>query len=285
MIKKILCPVSGDPDDRAQLDLVAALAKRLTAHVVVLHVKTDSRDAMPYLGDGMSPALITEFLETAEREAGARATRARATFEAWVRESGMVVNSFPAVAETPSCSWRLESGSGDKWIARLGRVSDLTVVPTPGESGIGAQLSFEAALLDTGHGVLLAPPRFSAAVDGPVVIAWNASIEATRAVAAAMPLIAAARSVHIVSIDEPGKPFDPSPLATHLVWHRIGAELRAITLSDRHTAHALLDECHTLGASLLVMGGYTHSRLREMIFGGVTQYVIGHAPIPVLMAH
>ena len=147
--------------------------------------------------------------------------------------------------------------------------------------GIGATSS----LFSVVYGVLLAPPSFAGPVDGPVVIAWNASVEASRAVAAAMPLLAAARSVHIVSIDEPGKPFDATPLATQLGWHRIASELRATTLSDRHVAEALLDECHTLGASLLVMGGYTHSRFREMIFGGVTQHLIRHAPLPVLMAH
>ncbi len=285
MIKTILCPVSGDPTDRSQLDLAAAVARRLSAHVAVLHVKVDARDAAPYIGEGMSPALIADFLDAAEREAAGRAVRARAAFDTWARDSGLALGATPAVVDTASCAWQLESGSADKWIARLGRVCDLTVVSVPGESGIGATLSFEAALLDTGHGVLLAPPRFAGIVDGPVVIAWNGSIEATRAVAAAMPLIGAARSVHIVSIDEAGKPFDPSPLAIHLAWHRVAAELRAITLSDRHTAEALLEECRILGASLLVMGGYTHSRLREMIFGGVTQHLIRHAPLPVLMAH
>jgi len=285
MYKSILCPVSGDPSDRAQLDLAAAVAKRFAANVAVLHVKSDARDATPYLGEGMSPALISEFLESAERDANARAGRARTMFESWARDSDLALRDAPSLVDGASCAWRLESGSADKWIARLGRVADLTVVSVPGEASIGNTLTFEAALLDTAHSVLLTPPSFSGPVDGPVVIAWNASVEASRAVAAAMPLIAAARSVHIVSIDEPGKPFDASPLATQLGWHRIASELRATTLSDRHVAEALLDECHTLRASLLVMGGYTHSRLREMIFGGVTQHLIRHAPLPVLMAH
>jgi nucleotide-binding universal stress UspA family protein len=285
MIRSILCPVSGEAGDRAQLDLGAALARRFAAHVAVLHVKADPRDAAVYFGEGMSPGVIAEFLANAERDSEAHAARARAAYDAWARDAALEQSATPAATDIASCSWHLESGTEEKWIARLGRVADLTIVPVPGETGVGAMLAFEAALLDTGHGVLLAPPKPAGAADGPAVIAWNGSVEAARAVAAAMPLLATARSVHIVSIDEPGKPFDPSPLAAHLAWHRIAAELRAITRSERKTAEVLLDECRTLGAGLLVMGGYTHSRLREMVFGGVTQHLIRHAPLPVLMAH
>lgn len=283
MIKSILCPIAGVASDRLALDCAAVLAQHFLAHVDVLHAKPDSTEIAPYLGEGMSPSLISQVIEDAERRAEAQAGIARATFDAWAGARAMPVMAKPSANEAASCAWLPASGAQDKWIATHGRLADVTVVATAkDEASVGATLAFEAALLDTGKPVLLAATR-PLSPAGVVLVAWNGSAEAGRAVGAALPLLAAAREVHVVTIEESHRRADPETLARYLAWHRIDAKTRLITGKDPTTA---IDEaCATLGAGLLVMGGYTHSRLRELIFGGVTAHVVKQATIPVLLAH
>lgn len=284
MIKSILCPIDGTASDRSALDSAAELARHFLAHVDVLHAKPDAGDLAPYIGEGMSPMLIGQIVESAERRAEEQAATAREMFDRWSRERELAVIAKPGVTAVASCAWLPASGAQDRWIATHGRLADLTVIGAPrDDTSVAATLAFEAALLDTGRPVLLAPGPLT--LPGVVVVAWNGSVEAARAVAAAMPLLAKASEVHIVTIEESQRRADPEALARYLAWHRIGADARLIATEGAIATKAIDEECTRHGASLLVMGGYTHSRLRELIFGGVTAHVIKAAAIPVLLAH
>ena len=284
--KSILAPIGGVDSDGPTLALAARIAKRFSAHVDVLHAKADPRETMPYLGEGASPALIDQVMVSAEREADSRSGRAKTSFEEWQKSSGLTLAPAPGVSEMPSCALRIESGAEDKWIARLGRINDLTIVSEPGESGsVAAMLAFEAALLDTGRPVMMAPSNYAVNESGAVVIAWNGSAESSRAVAAGLPFLLSAKSVHVVAVEESANTPDAEALVRYLAWHRIGANVRLASGKGRPAAQAIVAECEAVNAALLVMGGYTHNRLRQMIFGGVTAHVIRHATIPVLMGH
>lgn len=285
MIRSILCPVSGGTGDRASLDAAAVVARQFAAHVQVLHARPDASEIGPYLGEGMSPALIGQIMDEAQRRAERQAALARAGYDAWSRACEMAPADAPTVGEAPTCAWIEESGAAEKWIARLGRLADLTVVPSLSlDASVGATLAFEAALLDTARPVLLASTR-PLAVDGVAVVAWNGSAEAARALGASLPLLATSREVHVVTIEEGGRQADPEAVVRYLAWHRIGA--RGVLIAGKGSAAgaAIAAECATRGAGLLVMGGYTHSRLRELIFGGVTAQMTRDAAIPLLLAH
>jgi nucleotide-binding universal stress UspA family protein len=284
--KSILAPIGGTDSDIASLTLAARIARRFSAHVDVFHAKADPRESMPYLGEGASPALIDQVMVSAERDSDTRAARARANFETWQAQSGLSLAPTPGVVEQPSCALRLEAGAEDKWIARLGRLSDMTIVAEPGEgSSVAAMLAFEAALLDTGRPVMMAPIGYKTNDSGSVVVAWNGSAESSRAVQAGLPFLQQAKSVHVVAVEESANTPDADAVVRYLAWHRIGAKVRLASGKGRPAAQAIVAECEAVDAALLVMGGYTHNRLRQMIFGGVTAHVIRHATIPVLMAH
>ncbi|MBL8697681.1 MAG: universal stress protein [Alphaproteobacteria bacterium] len=286
MLKTLLCPITGNAADRAALDAAAVIARHFAGHVDVLHVKPDTAAMTPYLGDGMSPAVIGQIIEESERRAESEAALARATFDVWARERALPVSDKPALSDAASCAWRLEGGAEDGWIGQLGRLADLTVLPAAREgSTVGETLAFEAALLDTGRPVLLAPAR-ALAIDAVAVIGWNGSPEAGRAIGAALPLLAAAREVHVVAVAEAKREAaDPTAVTNYLAWHRISAKAQVIADPQAAAAAAIDAECDRLGAGLLVVGGYTHSRLRELLFGGVTTHVSRAPRIPVLMAH
>lgn len=285
MFARLLCPVSGTAGDRRALDAAATIALAFAAHVDVLHARPDPAAFVPYLGEGMSPGAVEALIADAERRAEDSERLARDVFAAWARERGLAMAASPATPRAATCAWRREDGAEDQWIARRGRLCDLVVVAAQGdEASLAATAAAEAALIDTGRPVLLAPAP-PLALGEPALVAWNGSPQAARAVAAALPLLARARAVEILTVEEAGRPADPADLVEYLSWHGIAAAARRAARGEAGVAGAVDAAASAAGAALLVMGGYTHSRLREMIFGGVTAHVLRACRIPTLLAH
>jgi nucleotide-binding universal stress UspA family protein len=286
--KLILVPVTGGDGDIVVLDAALALAQRFTAHIEVLHGQLDPRDAVPFLGEGASGALIQQIMEAAQRDSVTRAGRARATFETWRQRTGVPLGAPSGSSSGPTLSWREDVGAEDELVARRGRLADLIVVPQPITGGnIVPTVSFEAALLDTGRPVLAVP---AAAAVGklnamPVMLAWNGSIESARAISSAIPLLAGAPRVAVLSVLENDKAADGGKVVEYLAWHGVRADLLPAARKQTNVGAQILSEAAGIGAGLLVMGAYTRSRLRRMVFGGVTEHVLTNAKIPAFMVH
>jgi nucleotide-binding universal stress UspA family protein len=176
--------------------------------------------------------------------------------------------------------------------ARAARYADLTLI-APAADGDDPMQTWvmDGALFESGRPVLLLPAGatgFPAAEK--VIIAWDASIEASKAVRDALGLMKAAYAVHAVLID-PVPSFEghgPEPgadLATYLARHGIDVTVHRLPRQGREVADILNQTADDLGADLIVMGGFGHSRLRQRIFGGTTTTMIRKARLPVLMAH
>ncbi|MBI1251914.1 MAG: hypothetical protein GC189_10625 [Alphaproteobacteria bacterium] len=173
------------------------------------------------------------------------------------------------------------------------RYADVAILTRPvvGESGDLREELVEGVLFHAGRPALIAPPEWKGAMIGKrPLIAWDASREATRALADAAPLIEGADSVAVVTIDAKPKTFGHGEqpganIAAHLNRRGLAVDVRNIDSMGRGTAQAILDEAEAVSADLIVMGGYAHSRLREMVFGGATRDLLRTAPMPILMAH
>jgi nucleotide-binding universal stress UspA family protein len=195
------------------------------------------------------------------------------------------VRAAPSGPRAASCAWRTEDGAEDVWIARCGKLADLVVIAAQvSEASVAAAAAAEAALFDTGRPVLLAPAP-PLALSGRIFVAWNGSQQAVRAIAAALPLLARAAAVEVAVIEETGRVADPAELAAYLSWHGIAASPRRIPRDADSVAAILERAVAASGADMLVMGAYTHSRLRELVFGGVTAHVLRACRIPTLLAH
>jgi nucleotide-binding universal stress UspA family protein len=145
---------------------------------------------------------------------------------------------------------------------------------------------FETALFDTGKPVMVAPPS---AASGPVVgvpatIFWTGTAEAARAVGAALPMLAAAERVFLIA-SNPGKPTDTSLLQEYLAWQGVKVQVKEPLVITPTAGDELVKGAKRDGAGFLVMGAYTQSRLRQLIYGSVTKHVLNHAELPVLMAN
>ncbi|MEK9723728.1 MAG: universal stress protein, partial [Rhodospirillaceae bacterium] len=134
--------------------------------------------------------------------------------------------------------------------------------------------------------VLMCPPKPAGTVGRHVCLGWNGSAESARAVAAAMPILEKADKVTVFSAPEGLEDkLTVADLTEHLGWHDIAAEVATLNAHAHEVGNALLAETGRVGGDVLLIGGFGHSRRRELIMGGVTRHIIEHADIPVLMMH
>ena len=187
----------------------------------------------------------------------------------------------------PSISWTEDSGRQVDVIRRRGRLADLIVVPKPDrDRNLGAN-TLKSALFHTARPVLMCPHSdvSPTTLGVRIAIAWNGSLEATRAVAMNMDLISRAEEVIVLVAGDPGGPgTSAEDLRSYLAARGIAAQLER--LSDReNVGRSLLDQGRLLGIDLLIMGAYGQSHERETVLGGNTQSVVDQARMPVVLVH
>jgi nucleotide-binding universal stress UspA family protein len=277
-LKDILVHLDGSPGSDSRLDIAADLAMRHGAHLTGLFV---AEIALPVglVGDPGGAAAVT-ILEQMREAALAEGARAEAVFEERLRREGI------------GGEWRALEGSGTEIVPLHARYADLVILgqqDPDGPSATGAVL--EAALFGAGRPVLVVPHigRFER-VGRHVLIAWNASREAARALGDALPLIADADRTTVLAVNPRyglnGHGEEPAAdIALHLARHGLKATAEQILAPEIDDGEALLNAAAERDADLLVMGAYGHSPLREMVLGGVTRTLLRSMTLPVLLSH
>jgi len=287
MIRTILVPATGGAGDDVVVASALALARPFEAHLDFLHVRVDATAAaVAMTSDTGSGGLVGGLVARIEAEADEQEKRAKDLFDAFCAREKLAIAETPSGAPGPSAAWRREIGAEPYWIAEYGRAADILVVGrSPDGEGLGIE-TLEAALLDSGRPLLLVGVVALAGLPETMAIAWKPTREAAHAVAAAMPLLARAKRVVILTVAEDQRDANDATerLAASLRWHGVAVTLRRLDPTPAGAAEALLAAAREEGA-LLVMGGYGHSRVREWIFGGVTARVLRGTEVPVLIAH
>lgn len=285
-VRKILVPLSGEATEAVVLGTAMTVARRFGAQIVGLFVRPDPTEALPYLGDGVSGQVIEQLMQAARESANKASSAARTIFADAATKAGLPLVEESGGATMPSARFVDATGHRDDVVAAHSRLSDI-VVFGEGNAGAAGGSTLEAAMMSAGRPVLIAPRECAGEVGRTVVIGWDESAMAAHAVTAALPFLEKAGSVTILCVGE--HTLDPEPgslLADYLALHGVAAAIHlAEKLEGRSVGGVLLDQAEKLGADLLVVGGYGHSRLREFIVGGATQHIRSHATIPVLMAH
>lgn len=247
--------------------------------------------------DGLYPRMLIEatlygegFASTIqdwERKESARAQEAGKQFRAFMEESNVSWGEPTEPGKQPSANWIGDTDRGAAVVGQLARLYDVTVLAQPGPyASSGYYALLETVLFESGRPILLAPDGTTDSFAQTVVIAWNGSTESARTIALAGPYLRRARQVHILSV-EGGMIAGPTAHQVQSSLRRSGiaSEAHVIAEDRRSTGEAILEETAKLGGELLIKGAYTHSRLRQMIFGGATNHILREAEIPVLMAH
>lgn len=278
--KDLVVVLDSGADTRGRIDLAAALAERFAAHLVGLYPIPDP-DLPRRAGYADLAALEPVYREWRAR-ALSEAERARETFEHAGRLRG-ISTEWRGASEGPEADPALHARYAD--LAILGQrdpESDEMALVRPRPEGVG---------LASGRPILVVPyaGRFET-VGRCVLVAWNARREAARAVADAMPLLAQADAVTVLTVDPQIRPgghgdLPGADIALHLARHGVNAQVERTVSADVPIGELLLSRAADLGADLLVMGAYGHSRTREFVLGGATRSVLASMTIPVLMSH
>jgi nucleotide-binding universal stress UspA family protein len=279
-LKDILVHLDATEQAHARLALAAQLAREHDAHLTGLGI-VDLVLPITMAADASGGAVLADLLETMRQQALEQAALTQAMFQETLRREGL------------AGGWRLVEGAAAETLALHARYADLVVLGQhdPAGSQPDSTALLEAALFDSGRPVLVVPHagRFGR-VGQRVLVGWNASREAARAVHDALPLLAQAASVTLLVVnprrgpdghgEEPG-----ADMAAHLARHGLKVRAELAVLPEVADADALLNRAAELSADLLVVGAYGHSRLREFVLGGVTRTLLAQMTLPVLMAH
>jgi len=286
MTHKILVPVRGDGKGDKALAYAASLARGGDNHIVIVHCRPSPEDMLPY-GIPLPQILRKQLLEQASTLADVEEKGLIAELEALAKTLNINL-SGTAIGGLIDAVWVEETGRQVDVIRRQGRLADIIVVPQPDvDRNLGSN-TLKAALFHSGRPVLMVPN------DGPmqparqlgknVTIAWNGSLEASRAVTMTLPLLQQTNSVTILSTGAEPNAASARDLKSYLQSHRVEAKIERFE-KTKIVAEKLLSLSAELRADMLIMGAYGDSHERETVFGGNTQHIVDKAKMPVLLVH
>ena len=276
MIKDIIVNLSVGEGANAAAEYAVSLAAAFDAHLAGIAFLYDP--IVPVSGAGYIPA---DVIEAQERDNAAAAKAAIDRFVAAGKRAGVAAEPL-----TLSGSF---AGVGDQF-GRIARRFDLSIVgqAEPGTSAV-EEIIAESALFESGRPVIVVPYIQKAPLKlDRVMLCWDGSRAAARAIADAMPLLERAGRVEIVIVaNERGKKdeIEGADMGAHLARHGLNVEVKRTVLGDIDVADVILSHAADAGSDFIVMGGYGHSRLREFVLGGVTRTIFRSMTAPVLMSH
>ena len=285
-VRTILVPVRGDGKGEGVLDHALSFAHRYSAHLDVVHCRPRPEDLLPF-GVSVPAILKKDILASASTLADEEERKVKGFFQDYcARHQLIVVDAPPGPSDQVSISWRERMGKQAAIVGLYGRLADLTAVAQPDRQRNLGLNTLEAALLETGRLVLMCPPKPPGNIGAHVALGWNGSSEIARAITAALPILESAEAVTLLSASESNKgSLGPEDGQAYLASHGIACDIRTTAARATKTGQALLASAQEAGADVLLMGAYGQSRRRELVLGGVTQYIIEHADLPILLMH
>jgi nucleotide-binding universal stress UspA family protein len=288
-IKNILVGLTGADTDGAALTAAYLVAEPFGARIDVLRVQPEPMQIVVHaaLKQFTSKMGNTELIHALQHEAESRSFSAKAAFDEFASLH------FPDGRAAPSgvaASWRQIEGDPIGTVSAEARYSDLVVLGRGAETDELPADAVANILVGCGRPVLVVPNAALTSVGRTIAIAWKETAEAARAVTAAMPLIERADRVTVLTADEAHA--DPAVsiasaerLAEALARHGPKTEARRVVVEGEHASRALARSAKVLKADLLLMGAYSHSRTRELVFGGFTRELLMSCDLPLLMLH
>jgi nucleotide-binding universal stress UspA family protein len=284
---KILVPVAGAGRDRFALATAFAAAKPFNAHVVALFVHADPREAVPYGELPLSPDIVQDLIDTAADLENASSKSARSTLATMAAEAGIRIVGAPQKSDGVTVSYDEVTGHLPKALDRDALLCDLVVFPPIRETDDSeVQDGFIRTLTKLERPVLLSAEKPPVEIGRKVAVGWDGGVACAHALMSALPYLEKAEAIEIMTVQngsDHGR--GAESVAAYLALHGLSCTQRVLARGERSVAEVLLETAASDGCDMLVAGGYGHSRLMESIFGGVTEHIVSHPKIPVLMVH
>lgn len=277
MIKDILFHLSTGAAPDVTTDYTVSVAEAFGAHLSGVAFVYEPLLPATLMGGG----LPVDFIEAQRAAAEQAATRAKGKLDEVGRISAISVESRMITASM--------AGAADLF-SQMARRFDLAIVGQADPDTVGPQeLIIEATLFQSGRPILVVPyiQRSGMQLER-VLVCWDRSRSAARAIGDAMPFLELAKSIDVVVVATERLKSNEMPgaeIAHHLARHGLKVDLRRIVTGGTDVASTILSYASDVSADFIIMGGYGHSRLREFILGGVTRTILSAMTVPTLMSH
>ena len=276
MIKDIVLALEVGAARDAARDYAISVSAAFGAHIAAIGFAYEP--VLPPVDTGS--AVPFEMIDAMREENKQAATTAIAQFEEAARLAAVSAESRLIEASMSGAT---------RVFGSIARSFDLSVVGQADPNSLRDDLMVEGALFDSGRPILVVPyiQRTGLKLDR-VMVCWDGSRNAARAINDAMPFLSRAKAVDVVTIstgkDKSGE-IKGVDIAQHLARHGLNVELRAINAGDVDVPNVILSDAADRDADFIVMGGYGHSRLREFVLGGATRGILASMTVPALMSH
>ena len=274
--KTILVHIDEGKRCPARIEVAIGLARRFDAKLIGLNALTPIDLPGYVLAGGGGVSIVELQKKAAEEQAG----RAKAVFEKAVSAAGL-----------STAEWRVSRQNAVAAVTLHGRYADLIVLGQPSadeDTGVAGGFA-EDVVLEGGRPVLMLPYMGDfPAIGKRVLIGWNASREATRALTDALPFLREAERARVIVINpKPGEhgAIPGSDIALYLARHGVNVEVQVDRAVEIDVGNEILSRAADFGADLLVMGAYGQSRFREMVMGGASRTIISSMTVPVLLSN
>ena len=291
MLKNILVPLTGFARDSNALEAAFLIGWPFDAAIDALHVQPDPMKIV--LNAAVHQFETThgtrEMLRDLQRQAAAHTAKAKEAFDQFAARH-LSAHAFASAQSGVSAAFRCIEGDPLDDTISTARFADMVVIGRAPEHGQFSTDQIANILVGCGRPVLLAPLRETGAIGNTIAIAWKEKAEAARAVTAAMPLLERAKKVIVLSVEEHSSlpaacSASAERLATQLARHGMNVEAHGLAAKPHEGADVLVAKARELQADLIVSGAYSHSRVRELAFGGFTRSLLAKCELPVLLLH
>lgn len=288
--KTILAPLQFEETAKPIMDSAMVVADEFGSHIHARHVRPPFVAYATYAYHTISmttaPVAVSEQFDVATAK---NAAKLKGIFEDGCKRRALHIMSFAeaCASSKKSASWSDTTGPVIQSMAHFARVCDLSIVPMPDKAQEPRDTPlFEGLLMQSGRPVLVVPSAGMTAMPKNVLVAWDGSLQATKAMRDALPFLKAADQVVVVTVGEVdfGMP-SAETAAAYLSSHGVKSEARTIDWPKNPIAERLLNQAEATNSDLMVMGGYSHARLFETLLGGTTRHMLSHADRALFLAH
>ncbi len=286
VMRNTLVLLSGDQKGAAA-EAALLVSDKSRSQVTGLHLIGDAVLNMPPIVEGMTERQIVQQFAKSRSDAEAAEAQSREMFAAACARHNATLGKGTAPLRGIHAVWETATGRAERVLAEKSRIYDLLVSVGSGDAA-GEQIlgALETALFDAGRPVMVVPREVPTSLGKHILIGWNRSANAARAVMAAMPFIKTAETVTVCYVTTGAKSGpDAEELAASLAWHDVDVKVQHIPAGGAPISDLLMTEAANTGGDLVVMGAYSHSRMREFVLGGVTRHALRHVVTPLLMMH
>ena len=284
--KTILLPIRESSTAASLMETSISMAIRNDGHVDLLYVQNDPEHMIPFSTIGLSASMRETIIESTAAAATQQGEELKQSFVELCERYKISIQPRGTGIGKPSADFLIRTGRRDDLIGKYSRLADLIIVPQPTKT-TPPPSSFEAVLRDSGRPVLMVQRDKVLDVPGKrLAIGWNSSKEAAQAISAMLNNLKRADKVYVLSSQNRMKqPINADDVCVYLSCHGISAETAVIDSKLKSAGEALLVKSCELECDRLIVGGYSRPKIRDVIMGSVTGYLLKHADMPVILVH